>query len=108
MIIRSISKLWVKFEVPNEPVIRSVTGRKVEKVHITIFDTFGHMVHESSMKGIPAGDFNGEVYYDYAWAGPKMTGVYTAVVDGETQGEKLTGKTTFAVMGGNHENEIIH
>ncbi len=108
MIIRSISKLWVKFEEPNAPVIRSVTGRKVEKAHITIFDTFGHMVHENSMSNRPAGEFNGEVYYDYAWSGPKITGVYTAVVDGEAQGEKLTGRTTFAVMGGDHENKNIH
>ncbi len=116
MIIRSISKLWVKFEEPNAPVIRSVTGRKVEKVHITIFDTFGHMVHENSVVGKPAGEFNGEFYYDYAWSGPKNTGVYTAVVDGEViggevvdgkvQGEKLTGRTTFAVMGGDHEKNI--
>ncbi len=108
MVIRSISKLWVKFEEPNSPVIRSVIGQKVEKVHITIFDTFGHIIHENNFKGIPAGEFNGEAYYDYAWDGPKNTGVYTAVVDSEMKGEKLTGKTTFAVLGGDHENKIVH
>lgn len=105
MNIRAISKMWVKMESPNAPVIRSVLGETAEKVHLTIFDTFGHMVHETILQGQPSGELNGESYYDYAWDGPKLKGIYTAVVDGETKESRVRGKTTFAVMGEHNETK---
>ena len=90
--------MWVKMEEPNEPVIRAVLG-SISKMEMKIFDGAGQVVHQVVIPNLPSGTINGEYYYDYAWEGPKLGGIYMAVVDGESAQGKIQARTKFVVLG---------
>lgn len=89
--------MWVKFE-ENAPVLRAVLG-PVKQAEIVILDLSDQIVHRATLPAQPAGAFNGESYYDYAWDGPKSKGVYYAEVKGESDEGTVHAKTKFAVVG---------
>ncbi|MFA6003927.1 MAG: T9SS type A sorting domain-containing protein [Elusimicrobiota bacterium] len=80
------------------PVVRAFLG-VVDSVEVTVFDVSGRLVHSGAVSGAPTGILNGNYYYDYAWTGPKASGVYFAVVHGKTADNTLVrARARFAVI----------
>jgi len=84
--------------VKTNPTIRSFVG-VADSVEITIFNAHGRVVHSATVAGSPTGALNGQFYYDYAWTGPKASGVYFAVIHGKAaDGSVVHARVRFAVV----------
>ena len=68
----------------------------VDGVEVTIFDQSGRTVH-SGRTNYPV-NVNGEIAFDYTWAGEKAPGVYYAVIHGKKGDETIRARAKFAVV----------